>query len=561
MRRCFVTVLQLTLILGLMTAPIFAASEAQVNPSSPPVTDQHNPCVTWDEINIGDLFAVYTDFPGPPSINPSFVFYSYSTSGATWTDQIKPVDPGFIFEWNAWVSAVPGPVGGYAFVSAERDGPAYQPLALSAIDMNHALSGAAGFGGGTVVRFGNIGPNGTWVDFPVVEVDDDPAGPNVGDANMVWVEFLDANGDADQNGNWYDDPGDRVAYFSAATSHIGFNAPPYPGATPPIPIFAGFNVKPNSPGSHRIDLDILSTPGNALLGPGAAYVAFLDYTGGMIRIDANPNLGGGGAWGFLTGGGGPYMVMPFTPGPSVIVPGMAVSQTISIACDSWICPGSIYLVWADYASGTDYDIFFAQSPDGGLTWFGPTRINQDPVGNGRDQWAPHIRINEGAPMIVVTYYDRRNDAANVGLTEVWRAESPDCGITWIETAESQVGPVPTTNTTFLGGIGWYLGDYLANDWSLTNSMPSHIWTDGRNGADQDVIFNCCRGIRGNVNCDPNDQINVSDLTYLIGILFTGGPPPCCWEEADINGDGTYNITDVVYFVAFLFSGGPPPPPC
>ncbi|MBU8933605.1 MAG: dockerin type I repeat-containing protein [candidate division Zixibacteria bacterium] len=72
---------------------------------------------------------------------------------------------------------------------------------------------------------------------------------------------------------------------------------------------------------------------------------------------------------------------------------------------------------------------------------------------------------------------------------------------------------------------------------------------------------CCNhdGIRGNV--DDVGDINIADLTYLVAYLFTGGPPPQCLEETDVNGDGEINIADLTYLVSYLFTGGPPPVSC
>jgi hypothetical protein len=44
-------------------------------------------------------------------------------------------------------------------------------------------------------------------------------------------------------------------------------------------------------------------------------------------------------------------------------------------------------------------------------------------------------------------------------------------------------------------------------------------------------------------------------------MFSGGPPPPCAEEADVNGDATLDISDMVYLVDFMFSSGPPPSEC
>jgi len=68
-------------------------------------------------------------------------------------------------------------------------------------------------------------------------------------------------------------------------------------------------------------------------------------------------------------------------------------------------------------------------------------------------------------------------------------------------------------------------------------------------------------MRGNVNGDPLDAINVADLTYSVNYIFFGGPVPPCFEEADVNADLGINVADIVYLVNYLFFGGPPPAPC
>lgn len=77
------------------------------------------------------------------------------------------------------------------------------------------------------------------------------------------------------------------------------------------------------------------------------------------------------------------------------------------------------------------------------------------------------------------------------------------------------------------------------------------------------IVTCCEGFRGNINSDPFDMIDISDLTYLVNYAFLGGDPPPCVFEGDVNGDGSLTpfILDLTYLVDYMFSGGPPPPAC
>jgi len=78
----------------------------------------------------------------------------------------------------------------------------------------------------------------------------------------------------------------------------------------------------------------------------------------------------------------------------------------------------------------------------------------------------------------------------------------------------------------------------------------------------DVCVPCCMGgLRGNVDMDDGDNVNVSDVTRLVDYLFQGGAPLSCLEEADFNADGSVNVSDLTALTAYLFSGGPGPAAC
>ena len=77
----------------------------------------------------------------------------------------------------------------------------------------------------------------------------------------------------------------------------------------------------------------------------------------------------------------------------------------------------------------------------------------------------------------------------------------------------------------------------------------------------------CIGIRGNVNADIEEKVNITDIRYLVNYLFgrPRGPAPPCVMEANANGDldEKVNISDLDYLVDYLFGTplGPPPRPC
>ncbi len=85
----------------------------------------------------------------------------------------------------------------------------------------------------------------------------------------------------------------------------------------------------------------------------------------------------------------------------------------------------------------------------------------------------------------------------------------------------------------------------------------------------DACDGCCNGdgIRGNVDgvVGPGGHIDVSDLTFLVAYLFTGGVEPTCIEEGNIDGiegpGGPIDVSDLTYIVAYLFTSGPSPAVC
>lgn len=79
----------------------------------------------------------------------------------------------------------------------------------------------------------------------------------------------------------------------------------------------------------------------------------------------------------------------------------------------------------------------------------------------------------------------------------------------------------------------------------------------------DVNCACCSGIRGNINDDDNEDIDISDLVYFVSYSFAtpSGPAPPCFEEADLNADFNLDIADIVYLVTYMFNGGAEPLLC
>jgi len=74
---------------------------------------------------------------------------------------------------------------------------------------------------------------------------------------------------------------------------------------------------------------------------------------------------------------------------------------------------------------------------------------------------------------------------------------------------------------------------------------------------------CCAGTTGNVDCDPDDRIDISDLSALVDHLYVNFGPLCCFGEANIDGDAlrSVDISDLSALVDYLYVSFTPPAPC
>jgi hypothetical protein len=97
--------------------------------------------------------------------------------------------------------------------------------------------------------------------------------------------------------------------------------------------------------------------------------------------------------------------------------------------------------------------------------------------------------------------------------------------------------------------------------TLNSCVVCHGVTPAGAGPHGITAVACCTGLRGNIDNDGANEVNVSDLTYLVEFLFQGGPDPVCVDEADVDASGAVNVSDLTYLVAYLFQGGAQPAAC
>ena len=114
--------------------------------------------------------------------------------------------------------------------------------------------------------------------------------------------------------------------------------------------------------------------------------------------------------------------------------------------------GSLYINWIDTRNG-DPDVFLLASRDGGETWEGPIRVNQDPPRNGADQLFTWMAVDPVDGSVNIVYLDRAG--REEGATGATLARSVDGGRTFRTT--------PASPEPFVLDGGVFYGDYTGID--------------------------------------------------------------------------------------------------
>src|SRR6266516_234608 len=151
----------------------------------------------------------------------------------------------------------------------------------------------------------------------------------------------------------------------------------------------------------------------------------------------------------------------------------------------------LYVVLVDNRNGTirdsNNDVFFYKSTDGGTTWIGPTRVNNDrsetPTnrdcgrntnsigGNsancaehnwGADQWFPWVTIDTRGNLNV-TFHDRRLDTSSPVAAGAWPASKTEEGnyLVWFWGAKCRITSTVTVSQTTTGPVPAGAGQCVA----------------------------------------------------------------------------------------------------
>lgn len=190
--------------------------------------------------------------------------------------------------------------------------------------------------------------------------------------------------------------------------------------------------------------------------------------------------------------------------------------------------GTIYVAYLDRsAPGADTDIFLRRSTDQGTTWSAPVRVNDDPSGNGRDQFHPWLVV-DGTGALAIIWLDRRDDPQNLAW-HAYVARSFDGGLTFTPNVRISTAPSsPIAGQTIAAGM---IGEYIGLD--LLGGDLYAVWTDTRAGQ-QDAWA----AVAVDLDSDHDSAIDTADnCPTLANRLQRDGDNDGLGNECDPDADG------------------------
>jgi hypothetical protein len=225
----------------------------------------------------------------------------------------------------------------------------------------------------------------------------------------------------------------------------------------------------------------------------------------------------------------------------------------------------LYVVLYDNRNGTirnsNNDIFFYKSTDGGQTWIGPTRVNNDPStmpadrdcgrntdsvagnsalcpaqGTGNDQWFPWVTINTDG-VLHVTFHDRRLDTTSPVGAGPWPTSKTEVGnyLVWFWGGTCQITSTVTVHQTTTGPVPAGAGQCVApeaivNPTVATGFNPGAGPIPGNNQNSATLPFK---------NFQVSDVPSNWDYTFRAGIFagdYTGNATGSIDPALNQNGD-------------------------
>lgn len=260
---------------------------------------------------------------------------------------------------------------------------------------------------------------------------------------------------------------------------------------------------------------------------------------------------------------------------------------------AWIAPGD------DGMSGTatTYVFKYHASPITSANWTAASTYPSPPfpTSGGQEQRFTMVGLTPGQRYYVaMRTYDERNNVSGISNSPASFAggiKTPNPAEAAYDSTGNFIDLTCDTVTSYYQGLTYQFaldstlsfpqpdlkhgspdGGQVTVTYSDVEPATTYFWrcraiaadqsdTSAWSSAGQISTGSCCEGTTGNLNCDSQEMVNLTDLTLLVNILFVTFETPCCFEEADINQDTNLSLTDLTQLVNYLFVTFEPLPAC
>jgi hypothetical protein len=484
---------------GIVAAPIAKGAtnvnaivdEAGTNDTTSPQRQQPEPSIAINRRNVQVIAAGAQDFRRATELRAGCggerwnALYLSTDGGANWTNSLVPgyctdatqgqgsdqavsemfgystnTDPVLVFDdfGNLYYShiafnanpfrTVPPSASGVLFVSTYRvsdEGAA-----------TYAKTVKVPSGSGLRKTPFEVGPgiNSNFDDKQWMTVDNSASSPFYGRVYVTWTKF-DAQGG--QSSIWVshcggEGPGDEVCHDFARGRVL--NKP-----------VAGGLVQESFPGTAP---------------DGTLYIAFLQFQGGF-----GSTLPHSGIWILKSTDGGETAVQhkitdiqqipsPIPPAGTAANDGFNSFRTGTAPGVAVTSDGTVHVVWGEWVGGTNAEVRYTRSTDGGSTWSAPISVNSDPTGH---QFFPSITAS--GETVHVAWYDGRFNPAGTPITalQVFYGRLTNAGDLLTEMAVTTQPFNPNQVSRFPVFCAAFIGDYI--DIDAVGDTVAVIWNDNR----------------------------------------------------------------------------------